>query len=75
MYCHRKSNDLDLFSNTAFDAMLIGESLTNYFPASWQVRTTNQFGIFGFISDLKVDIIKFPHPIIRPTIHIDGIRM
>ena len=75
MYGHRKSIDLDLFSNKPFDAMLINQALINHFPDRWAVRTSNHFGIFGFINDLKIDIIKFPHPLIRPTRSIEGIRM
>jgi hypothetical protein len=75
MYGHRKSIDLDLFSNKPFDAMLINQALINHFPDRWAVRTSNHFGIFGFINDLKIDIVKFPHPLIRPTRSIEGIRM
>ena len=39
-------------------------------------RSTNpNFGIFGFVNDVKVDIIRHPHPLIRPELNIDGIKM
>ena len=33
------------------------------------------FGIFCFIDEVKVDIVRHPHPIIRPQHLFDGIRM
>ena len=33
------------------------------------------FGIFCFINEVKVDIVRHPHPIIRPQLLFDGIRM
>ncbi len=39
-------------------------------------RSTNpRFGIFGFVDDVKIDLIRHPHPLIRPLLTIDEIRM
>jgi predicted nucleotidyltransferase component of viral defense system len=75
MYGHRTSIDLDLFATTKFDNQKIIEVLENNFHDSCDVRTSSNFGIFCYISDVKVDIVRFPHPQIRPTITIDNIRM
>ncbi len=33
------------------------------------------FGIFCYINDIKVDLVKYKHPVIRPTVVVEGIRM
>ncbi len=75
MYGHRTSIDLDLFSVNKFDNELIINSLSNIFGHESNIRTASHFGIFCFIEGIKVDIVRFPHPLIRPTIEIDHIRM
>jgi len=76
IYGHRKSVDLDLFSNKPFENEDIVNALTKKFKASFINRSTNpRFGIFGFVDDVKIDIIRHTHPLIRPALNIDGIRM
>ncbi|MES2798097.1 MAG: nucleotidyl transferase AbiEii/AbiGii toxin family protein [Bacteroidota bacterium] len=76
LYGHRISVDLDLFSNKPFDNEFIIDILSKNFGNSYENRSKNaRFGIFCFINDVKVDIVRHPHPIIRPEILIDGIRM
>lgn len=75
-YGHRKSVDLDLFSNTPFENVDIINALEKKFKSSFVNRTTNpRFGIFGFVDEVKIDLIIHPHPLIRPTLIIDEIRM
>lgn len=74
-YGHRTSIDLDLFRVDKFDNSEIIKILSNSFGSDFSVRTSSNFGIFGFVSDVKIDIVRFPHPIIRPTITLEGIRM
>jgi len=76
LYGHRKSVDLDLFSNKPFENTIVTKALEKKFKTSFVNRSTNpNFGIFGFVNDVKVDIIRHPHPLIRPELNIDGIRM
>ena len=76
LYGHRKSDDLDLFSNKPFEAPVIVNALEKKFKNYFINRTTNpRFGIFGFVKDVKVDLIKHPHPLIRPQLNIQNIRM
>ena len=76
MYGHRISVDLDLFSTSKFDNTQIIASLSKEFGDEFVADETKPFfGIFGYIDDVKVDIIKYKHPLIRPTLTIDGIRM
>jgi predicted nucleotidyltransferase component of viral defense system len=76
LYGHRMSVDLDLFSNKSFENTDIVNAFENKFGASFDNRSSNpRFGIFCFIDSVKVDIVRHPHPLIRPEISIDGIRM
>jgi predicted nucleotidyltransferase component of viral defense system len=34
-----------------------------------------RFGIFCYLKEVKVDLIRHPHPLIRPELNIDNIRM
>jgi predicted nucleotidyltransferase component of viral defense system len=76
LYGHRMSVDLDLFSNKPFDDAVIIEAFKKKFGASFVNRSTNsRFGIFCFVDDVKIDIIRHPHPLIRPQLNIDDIKM
>jgi predicted nucleotidyltransferase component of viral defense system len=75
-YGHRQSVDLDLFSTTPFENQDIVNALEKKFETSFVNRTTNpRFGIFGFVDEVKIDLIIHPHPLIRPKLNIDEIRM
>ncbi len=75
-YGHRKSDDLDLFSNLPFENAEIIVALEKKFKSSFVNRSTNpRFGIFGFVDEVKIDIIRYPHPSIRSGLLIDEIRM
>lgn len=76
MYGHRISVDLDLFSSQKFDNQLLHTALKSEFGQDYIVEDKPAFfGIFCYIGDVKVDIVRFPHPLIRPTLEIDGVRM
>jgi predicted nucleotidyltransferase component of viral defense system len=76
LYGHRMSVDLDLFSNKPFENDTIIDALGKKFGASFNNRGTNpRFGIFCFVDDVKIDIVRHPHPLIRPELKFDDIRM
>jgi predicted nucleotidyltransferase component of viral defense system len=76
MYGHRISVDLDLFSNQNFENEKIKQRLIKEFGESFIMEDKPSFfGIFCYIDEVKVDIVRFPHPLIRPTTEIEGIRM
>lgn len=75
MYGHRMSIDLDLFCKQKFDNEIILSALKKEFGSDFDNRTSSHFGIFCFIANVKVDIVRFPHPMIRPPLIIDGIRL
>ena len=75
LYGHRISVDLDLFSHEKFENIIVSEALTREFGGDFILEEKPpHFGIFCYIQDIKVDIIRHPHPIIRPIITIDGVR-
>jgi predicted nucleotidyltransferase component of viral defense system len=75
LYGHRISVDLDLFSHERFDNIIVSGALVREFGSDFLVEEKPpHFGIFCYIQDIKVDIIRHPHPIIRPIKEIEGIR-
>ncbi len=76
LYGHRMSVDLDLFSNKPFENSTITDSLKSKFQDKFVMEEKQvRFGIFCYIDGVKVDIIRHPHPLIRPEITLNGIRM
>ncbi len=74
-YGHRMSVDLDLFSNLPFENEIIINSLKSTFHHRFITEQKSpKFGIFGFINDVKIDIVRHPHPLIRPKQLIENIR-
>lgn len=72
---HRISIDLDLFSNEDFENVTLENALQREFNEGFENRTsTPRFGIFCYINGIKVDIVRHPHPLLRPVEVIDGIR-
>ena len=75
-YGHRISIDLDLFSHVDFKKEVILNALVSAFQNDFVYEETRtNWGIFGFIKDIKVDIVKYDHPIIAEIEIIEGIRM
>lgn len=76
LYGHRKSVDLDLFSNKPFENTNIIHALEKKFKDAFDNKSTNpRFGIFCFINEVKIDIVRHPHPLIRPQQNIENIRL
>ncbi|MCU0338860.1 MAG: nucleotidyl transferase AbiEii/AbiGii toxin family protein [Spirosomaceae bacterium] len=76
LYGHRLSVDLDLFSNQPFENEDVIKGLQQHFGERLAVEDkAARFGIFCYIEEIKVDIIRHPHPLIHPIQEINGIRM
>ncbi|MBK8954806.1 MAG: nucleotidyl transferase AbiEii/AbiGii toxin family protein [Saprospiraceae bacterium] len=74
-YGHRKSIDLDLFSFGEYQADTILVSLQNKFGHRFVYREDlTHIGIFAFIDAVKIDIVKYNHPLIRPIYITNSIR-
>lgn len=76
LYGHRKSVDLDLFSNQPFENSDVIAVLKRTFGDDFLTEDKPaRFGIFCYVNDVKIDIVRHPHPQIRPELHVEGIRM
>ena len=74
-YGHRMSIDLDLFASAEFETDIVITALEQTFPKTYRHISTNSIGIFGYIEDVKVDLVKYHfHPVIAPIVVEDGIR-
>lgn len=57
-YGHRLSVDIDLFSPNNFNNHEVINMLANNFVNFSYLKSSESIGIFGYIDDLKVDLIK-----------------
>ena len=73
---HRVSVYLDLFGAELDEDLLIGE-LSKEFGEEFKYEPGRgrSIGLFCYIEGVKVDIVRYPHPLIRPMEVVDGIRM
>lgn len=71
---HRKSIDIDLFTNGVFPA----DTLPDFFRDNgFEFRQQSSFkgGIFGYISNIKTDFIRHAYPWVNPPEMIEDIRI
>jgi len=75
-YGHRKPIDVDLFVSEDSNNEQIAKVLEKTFPAFLYRRLNNPIGLFGYIDDVKVDLVKH-HRILwlKPCIEWDGTRI
>ena len=77
-YGHRLSVDLDFFSNlpVKFDKEAIVNALRKEFGTDFMPEISPaKWAVFSFIKNVKVDIVSYPHNIIRELDITDGLRM
>ncbi len=76
-YGHRTSVDLDLFMDGEMDREVIIGVLTEAFGSEFTYRDdqVGKWAIFGFIGDVKIDIVRFPHQRIGNLEENDGLRL
>ena len=76
LYGHRKSVDLDLFSDKPFEnANLIKAMTTKFKDRFIMEQKPPAFGIFCYVDEVKIDLVRHPHPLIRPEENREGFRM
>lgn len=71
---HRKSIDLDLFSESAFEGMTLLEQIEKDF-SQIEVLTRTKGTLLTRINGIKVDFLRFNYPTIRPIIIEGSIRL
>ncbi len=75
-YGHRKSIDLDLFSEEKFDIEQLEKVLEREFGNDVKYEHQNiRWAIFCTIKKIKIDLIHYPHHQIAPSENIGGIKM
>jgi len=72
-YGHRKSIDLDFFTNQWFDAGSLLENLQQEYPI--QLFFTSDSTIKGSINQVNVDFIAHRYALIKPTAKTDGVSI
>lgn len=73
MLGHRKSIDIDLFTDRDFDTRRLASHLSQTYNA--EAIKTLKNGIFCYINDVKIDLIAHQYLILKPLQTEDGIRM
>jgi predicted nucleotidyltransferase component of viral defense system len=75
-YGHRLSIDIDLFSHLPFKNQEIIEALETEFGNEFSLQLNKEmFGVFAFIQNIKVDIVKHPHLLLNEPETENGIRL
>ncbi|MBX2971581.1 MAG: nucleotidyl transferase AbiEii/AbiGii toxin family protein [Flavobacteriales bacterium] len=73
---HRRSVDLDLFTTEPFDRDVVIAALSTEFgPGLVLTPSKAAWAIFGFIEEVKVDLVKLQHPRIADIVTEEGVRM
>lgn len=73
---HRKSIDIDLFSVEELAIETITKALISEFKTDFiYEKQQAKFGLFCYIQNIKVDIIHYPHPLLKPIEVIDNIKL
>lgn len=70
---HRKSVDIDLFTDKAFDSQAVSNHLAIHYQAHNQRWLSN--GVWSFIGEVKMDIMSHQYPWLKSPQTIEGIRM
>ena len=74
-YGHRVSYDLDLFSSGDFDNRIVIQAIKTRYPSYQVQNSNNKAGVFGFIDDIKLDIVRHADfKIIAPVELMESIR-
>lgn len=70
---HRKSIDIDLFSNFNFDTQSLLENLTHDFQFNLFYSASNT--LKGSIANVKIDVLAHRYPFVNEPLYADGISM
>ena len=70
---HRKSIDIDLFSQQPFDAVKMRDYLTQTYD--FQIDRLSDVTLIGNINYIKVDCIAYNYPLVEPVHEYDGMRI
>jgi predicted nucleotidyltransferase component of viral defense system len=71
---HRRSIDLDLFTNAPFNP----EGVYNHLVGKYQnivLASQSESMLFMYINDVKTDLVLLPYPYLEPVEELEGIRL
>ena len=71
---HRRSDDIDLFTQQEINKDEIGEYLFNNYGGNISVINSQKIIYQVMIDDIKVDFVKHPYNLIEPVHEDEGIR-
>jgi predicted nucleotidyltransferase component of viral defense system len=75
LFGHRKSIDLDLFTVSDFSSEGLHSVLKEKYGDQVYIEDKPKvFGLFCAIQNIKVDLVRYPHPPIRASHISEGIR-
>ncbi|MEX2597084.1 MAG: nucleotidyl transferase AbiEii/AbiGii toxin family protein [Salibacteraceae bacterium] len=75
-YGHRISEDLDLFCANSFSREEVIQELSSKFSNRFSYNGANlEIGIFGFIDQVKIDIVHYPHKFLQNPKITSNIRL
>lgn len=70
---HRKSIDIDLFTEQDFDAEKLAAHLSAHYPVERIAHKNN--GVACYIEGVKIDILAHQYPLINKVVRLDNIPM
>ncbi|HRI60975.1 MAG TPA: nucleotidyl transferase AbiEii/AbiGii toxin family protein [Saprospiraceae bacterium] len=71
---HRRSIDLDLFTNIPFNSQALAATLPSIFPKT-ELVSMSEIMLFLYIEDVKTDMVALPYPWLASFDVEDGIRL
>lgn len=76
-YGHRSSVDIDLFTTRSMNTAEVLKELHDQLGTRFSFRRDQQakWAVFGYIDEVKVDIVRFPHLPIAEIQDEEGVRM
>jgi predicted nucleotidyltransferase component of viral defense system len=72
-YGHRKSIDLDLFTNSDVDWDALNDEILTI--GEWQSFHRRKRIYQGYLEGVKVDFVHYPYPPLNPINNIEGFRL
>lgn len=70
---HRRSIDIDLFTNDSFHPETLYNQILTRFPDTI-LASQSETMLFLYIDDVKTDVVLLPYPYLQPVEVIEGIR-
>lgn len=71
---HRRSIDIDLFTNESFHPETIYNQLLTHFPNTI-LASQSETMLFMYINDVKTDMVLLPYPYLQPFEIVEEIRL